>query len=464
MSMFSIKKNVTKKNGFTLVELLAIIAILSIIVTIVVYSVRGIFDNSKKKSFQTTINNIQTTAGDYVLENFDKINWKDGEDGDYQYQCITVQNLIDSGYFKNDILESMVDENTYVSASNSIYIEREKVSKNITKKIYLGGSETDYHDFCDSGGGDSSMDFYLITLDNMDAVEPGTDQIYGKYDVGIYLDDLYTKKMTVNENKIVVPEKDEYTFGGYYYYYSNASTSEGGVQLIDSSGYITADFTDVIFESDVTLLAKWIDDVSPTCTLTVTMEDGVVFKEVFDNIGVVSQNITKAVATDESTAGEVAGEITEGITYGYVEDDAGNVGVCSIDIQSSAKYNTVNCSSDNYSNPQSACTENYSSNNCKVSNTYRYTAKKCICRYDESDRIYRWREAIWLEESGLTQCSAIVSDYSACSWDLDGSNQTCGCSQYIIGSVYSGQITCYSNSCAEGYNKLESSNYCYKLG
>lgn len=47
-----------KQNGFTLVELLAVIAILGIILTISVVSVNGVMKNSKKKSYDIIIDQV----------------------------------------------------------------------------------------------------------------------------------------------------------------------------------------------------------------------------------------------------------------------------------------------------------------------------------------------------------------------------------------------------------------------
>ena len=63
-----------KKNyGFTLVELLAVIAILGIVVSITVFvSIKSI-NKAKEKSYKTTINNIERMAGTYLEENGDRL-------------------------------------------------------------------------------------------------------------------------------------------------------------------------------------------------------------------------------------------------------------------------------------------------------------------------------------------------------------------------------------------------------
>ena len=144
-------KSIFKKHisGFTLVELLAALAVLSIVLTIVIYLALNIINNSKQKSYQVTINNIQASAGDYLIEDIASNMWVDGDLGNYQYQCVTVQNLIDAGYFKSDVLDSMVSDDAYVKADDAVYVERDKTSKSITKSILLVSSASGYSGLCD---------------------------------------------------------------------------------------------------------------------------------------------------------------------------------------------------------------------------------------------------------------------------------------------------------------------------
>ena len=88
-------------KGFSLIELLGTLVVLGIITTITIYSAINIMSGVKEKTYKTTINNIQKEASNYVLEEISATRWMDN---DYvensEYQCVTVQNLIDAGYFK----------------------------------------------------------------------------------------------------------------------------------------------------------------------------------------------------------------------------------------------------------------------------------------------------------------------------------------------------------------------------
>lgn len=148
-------KRYKSNKGFTLVELLAIIALLSLIMTIVIYSATNIINEARNKSYQTSINNIEAEAIVYATENIGSNLWMNISGEDEQYQCISVQNLIDAGYFKSDVLESKVGKDSSgreinVNGSDYIYLERNSNTKALTKNILLVGERDAYRHLCNS--------------------------------------------------------------------------------------------------------------------------------------------------------------------------------------------------------------------------------------------------------------------------------------------------------------------------
>ena len=136
-------------KGFTLVELLAVIVVLSIVLGLTVYIALNAINKAKEKSYQVTINNIEKEAGNYLLEMKDKLFYVSPPNDEFiEYQCLTVQNLLDLGYLKNDIVDkSKVSSDKTVASDDYIYIERDADSKAITKTIYVGDNN-DYLTNC----------------------------------------------------------------------------------------------------------------------------------------------------------------------------------------------------------------------------------------------------------------------------------------------------------------------------
>ncbi len=89
------------KKGFTLVELLAVIAILGIIMTISVIAVTGTIDRSSERAHETLNSEIYEAAKRCVVENIE----------DFSI-CKSLNSLVNNGYLQN------VDEN--ISATITI--------------------------------------------------------------------------------------------------------------------------------------------------------------------------------------------------------------------------------------------------------------------------------------------------------------------------------------------------------
>ena len=136
-------------KGFTLTELLATLAVLSLVSTIVIYVAINVVNSAKDKSYLVTRNNVEKAAVSYLEENSDKIHFVKYDDN-IEYQCVTVQNLIDTNYFDKDVLNSKISNDKTIRVSDYIYIERDSNSKTIknSKLITDSDSDSDYSTLC----------------------------------------------------------------------------------------------------------------------------------------------------------------------------------------------------------------------------------------------------------------------------------------------------------------------------
>ena len=80
-----------KEHGFSMIELLTVIVLMSLLLGIVFYVVNNVINVSREKGYQTTINNIKDTALGYLLENDNTIVFvSDINDNDLEYQCVSI--------------------------------------------------------------------------------------------------------------------------------------------------------------------------------------------------------------------------------------------------------------------------------------------------------------------------------------------------------------------------------------
>ena len=148
MSKIVTKKKRKKNGGFTLIELLATITILAIVSVIVVYSATNIISKTKENSYKVSISNIEQNSGAYVMENQSNLNWLPVEtDSTSEYFCVTVKDLIDLGYFDNEILKSKISDDRTINLNDYIYLKRNATTKTIVENRLLTESESE--EYCD---------------------------------------------------------------------------------------------------------------------------------------------------------------------------------------------------------------------------------------------------------------------------------------------------------------------------
>ncbi len=106
--------NQINKKGFTLVELLATVAILCLILGITGSYVIQTMKHSDETATVLTKNSIKKMANTYIEEYPEDVVWNDISGDTSKYTCISTQSLINKGYISSK--DSKIDTNKYVLA------------------------------------------------------------------------------------------------------------------------------------------------------------------------------------------------------------------------------------------------------------------------------------------------------------------------------------------------------------
>lgn len=93
------------KKGFTLAELLGVIAILGIIALITVPAINRSLSQSREELYKTQIEQLEKGAQDYYTEHLDEMPSVVGEDA-----CKTIDELQKNGYLPLDIKNPKTDK------------------------------------------------------------------------------------------------------------------------------------------------------------------------------------------------------------------------------------------------------------------------------------------------------------------------------------------------------------------
>ena len=104
-----------KKKGFTLVELLAVIAILAILVVIAMPNVLGMFNSSKKNTFVTEVQNIlKQAATDYVQDSLNyNANYNYTSAGENKLSIETAKNYNIQLDSQGNVIKAQVWDTTF---------------------------------------------------------------------------------------------------------------------------------------------------------------------------------------------------------------------------------------------------------------------------------------------------------------------------------------------------------------
>ena len=133
------------RKGFTLIELLSIIVIIGLISGITITVVLSTISKAKERSRKLTRDNVAGQAVEYINEGFSNTGWTTEKNGG-EYKCVTVQDLIDVGYFKQDI----INESNGVSSDSIVRVTRDSITKVILSKEIDNGIMCNQNDASNS--------------------------------------------------------------------------------------------------------------------------------------------------------------------------------------------------------------------------------------------------------------------------------------------------------------------------
>lgn len=128
------KKITIGKKGFSLIELLATILLISLVLGGGITIVTNTIKKSEEKSQVLALNNIKKTANTYVEEYANDIAWIDDKDNNNnKFSCVSIDSLINKGYISNKDISSKYQDK--IPKSRYIIVTRDQ-DKNIISQEF----------------------------------------------------------------------------------------------------------------------------------------------------------------------------------------------------------------------------------------------------------------------------------------------------------------------------------------
>lgn len=118
-----------KKNGFTLVELLAVLAIIAIVGLIIVPTVDRAIKKSRQELYNVQVNNIKSAAKEYMMDNLSKL-----PDDTNPIVVLTLKDLFDgvstndSGGYLERPIENPINRKNFDENQTIITVKKENKS------------------------------------------------------------------------------------------------------------------------------------------------------------------------------------------------------------------------------------------------------------------------------------------------------------------------------------------------
>ena len=119
-----------KKNGFTLIEITAVVLVLSVLMIFVVPKVENIISNNKKKACNSVISSIEAAATNYTYLKTGVVDSEILNNGYFEIELIDLQK---EGLLKVDIKNPYTNE--IISNTNKVKITKKG---NVYSYTYMG--------------------------------------------------------------------------------------------------------------------------------------------------------------------------------------------------------------------------------------------------------------------------------------------------------------------------------------
>lgn len=121
-----------KQNGFTLIELIAVVVIIALVMVVTIPQVMSTMTKSNVKKAESFENDLEIAAQSYVENNWNDFKKEFIQNNKSDYYCLSLGTLLQNGYIKNTDIDPSTNE---VIDINNKYILLQNINSNGTYKF-----------------------------------------------------------------------------------------------------------------------------------------------------------------------------------------------------------------------------------------------------------------------------------------------------------------------------------------